>query len=338
MRSRNSVTEIVPPKSPRRVGWTLLALASLAVCVGYAGAQAQQRPNEEEARRRAILLDAQVAQDLQLRVVLAAQGAEQAERRAGVVVQAARIQQQFDRLVFQQDGGSAAGARRRLDAQLAAQIRDVDRECTLTEAQKQKLRLAGRGDIKRFFDRYEDAERQFQSASQDRQNLEKVLRDIRPLQMTLHASSQDLQTGLFHEDSLLVKALPNTLTAEQLARYDAAVRKRRAARHRSNVEAALRTLQRGVSLGEAQRRELLDLLERETKPPRRGSSYEPYRILIQLARLPEAKLKPLFDDAQWNALHQQLVRFKGMEPQLIEAGMLPVEDDEADEPPAVLKR
>jgi hypothetical protein len=60
--------------------------------------------------------------------------------------------------------------------------------------------------------------------------------------------------------------------------------------------------------------------------------------LIQLGRLPEEKLKPLFDDAQWRALHQQLVRFKGMEPQLIEAGMLPVADDEADEPPTDLKR
>src|SRR5207245_228361 len=64
-------------------------------------------------------------------------------------------EQQIDLTIFQQYGGSAAAARSRLNAQLLDQVQDIDRTCKLTDAQNQKLQLAGRGDIKRFFDRYE---------------------------------------------------------------------------------------------------------------------------------------------------------------------------------------
>jgi hypothetical protein len=321
MRSRNAVTETLPPGPPPRVGRRLLAFAALAAFVGAAGAQAQQKEDQEQAVRRARAF------------ALALQ--EEAARRAALAERFVWFEAQFDRQVFQQYG-NAAGARRRLDEQLAVHIQDLDQVCRLTDAQKQKLRLAGRGDITRFFDRYEDARQRF-SGNQDEQKLPVLFRDLRSLQGTLQATLQD---GLFHEDSLLYKALPNTLTTEQFARYDAKARERRASQHRANIELALQTLERSVSLGEVRRRELLTLMAKEIKPPRRASSYDQYRILIQLGRLPQERLKPLFDDAQWRELNQQLVGFKRMEPQLIQVGMLPVEDDadRTDEPPAAVKR
>src|SRR5581483_8514669 len=51
--------------------------------------------------------------------------------------------------------GNYAGARQRLNSMLAFHVEDIDRVCKLTEAQKTKLRLLGRGDINRFFDCYE---------------------------------------------------------------------------------------------------------------------------------------------------------------------------------------
>jgi hypothetical protein len=67
-------------------------------------------------------------------------------------------EQQLDSSIFQTDR-DATGARRRLDSQLSLQLEEIDRVCKLTEAQKVKLQLAARGDIKRFFDRYQTLKR-----------------------------------------------------------------------------------------------------------------------------------------------------------------------------------
>ena len=49
--------------------------------------------------------------------------------------------------------GGTDAARFRLETILAARVDKIARQCGLTEVQKKKLLLAGRGDIKRFFDR-----------------------------------------------------------------------------------------------------------------------------------------------------------------------------------------
>src|SRR5262245_38079822 len=64
---------------------------------------------------------------------------------------------QFDQWVFGNMGlANAAAARNRLDSLLTLNVDDLERTCGLTLIQKKKLLLAGRGDIKRFFDRIEE--------------------------------------------------------------------------------------------------------------------------------------------------------------------------------------
>jgi hypothetical protein len=122
-------------------------------------------------------------------------------------------EEQIERLVFR-PYGNATGARQVLESLMATKIANIDHACSLTDAQREKLVLAGRGDIKRFFDRYEQVMRKTKVMEHNEQELRKILQDVRPLQFTL-------QVGLFHEDSLLVKSLRNTLTREQSARYEA---------------------------------------------------------------------------------------------------------------------
>src|SRR5207245_8056724 len=124
---------------------------------------------------------------------------------------------------------------------LALQVKDIDRACKLTDAQKKKLQLTGRGDIKRFFDRYEKVKQKFQLVKHDEQKMQEIWQDISPLQMTL-------QAGLFHDDSLLHKSLHNTLSSEQFARYDAIAGERRAFRHHANIELAVTTLEQSMPL------------------------------------------------------------------------------------------
>jgi hypothetical protein len=232
--------------------------------------------------------------------------------------------EQFERQVFRQDG-TAARARQVLHSQLTVQIEIIDRACRLTDAQKKKLRLAGQGDIKRFFDRYEKAKRNSQSFEQDEQNLPEIQRDINQIQQDFNRLT--LPGSLFRHDSLLVKSLPNALTAEQFARYEPLDRAHRSSHHRANIATAIAILQRGVPLRDAQRRGLITLMTNETKPSRGSGPYDAYVLLWQLARLPEDKLKPLFDQAQWNMVNQQLAQFKELELTLKQSGQLPEEEN-----------
>jgi hypothetical protein len=189
--------------------------------------------------------------------------------------------------------------------------------------QKKKLQLAGKGDIKRFFARYAAIKKKFQAVKEDQQKMQQIWQDINPLQISL-------QAGLFHEDSLLVKSVPNTLTAEQFARYDAIVRERRAYHHRATIEMTVSLLEENMPLRDAQRRELIALLTSQMKPARKSGQFEYYVIMVQLSRVPEEKLKPLFDKPQWNVVKRQLQQYKGMEAWLRQSGQWPDVDDEAD--------
>jgi hypothetical protein len=239
-----------------------------------------------------------------------------------VAAQRVWTDENFDQWVFQQERNTSR-ARQRLNSLLALQVEDIDRACKLTDAQKNKLQLAGRGDIKRFFDRYETVKQKFQLIKQDEQKFQEIWQDISPLQMTL-------QAGLFYDDSLLYKSLHNTLTGEQFARYDAIARERRAFRHRANIELAVTVLEQAMPLRDAQRRELITLLTNQTKPPRKSGQYDYYLIMFQLGRVPEGKLRALFDDTQWKVVNRHLAQYEGMKPFLKQSGQLPDQDDEAD--------
>ena len=228
----------------------------------------------------------------------------------------------LDQWVFQQDR-NVAGARQRLDSQLALRIEELDRACQLTDAQKEKLQLSGKGDMRRFFDRYDMVKKKFQRVKNDQQKMREIWQDISPLQISLEA-------GLFHEDSLLGKSLVHTLTAEQFKRYDAVIRERRAARHRAAIEMTVAILEQKIPLRDDQRRDLTGLLAKQTKLGRRLGQYEHFLIMIQLDRVPEEKLKPLFDPMQWKVVKQQVHGIERMEPFLRQCGEWPDTDDEAD--------
>jgi hypothetical protein len=285
--------------------------------IGYADAQAQ---DQEDKKQRAAKI---ALERLRIQREAAALAEMQARRAAPVaVVRQLWTDEQLERLVFQQDG-NATQARRRLDAQLATQISEIDRVCKLTDAQKNKLRLAGRGDIKRFIDRFEELKQKSQVIEPDEPNVVAIHEELNHLQTTLWA-------GLFHENSLLVKSLPTTLTDEQLTRYDTVTRERRASEHRASAQQAVAFLQQGIGLRDAQRRELITFIINETKPARGPGRYGPYVLLWQLSRLPEAKLKRLFDEDQWDVVSEHLAQVQQLVPVLQQSGQLPAEEDKAD--------
>jgi hypothetical protein len=286
----------------------LLGLAASTAIAGDVPANAQQ---QEEARRAA-----------QERAQKAAREAA-AQRLAMLAQRNIWTDEQFEQWVFSQDG-NAGNARRRFENQLALQIEEINQVCHLSDAQMQKMRLMGHGDLKRVFDVFDTAKHHFNAVENDTNRLQDVMQDIRPVQLSV-------QNGLFNEDSLLAKSLHHVLTADQAAKYDVVAKDRRAYWHRARVELAVGMLEQGLPLRDAQRRGLIDLLVKETKPSRGTNGvYDFYLVMYHIGRLPEDKIKPLFSAAEWKILDRQLAQYKGIVPNLRANGMLDEDDDAAE--------
>jgi hypothetical protein len=244
---------------------------------------------------------------------------DRARALGGAGVQQISADQMFESLAFSQYGGSAAEARRRLESQLTSLVLDIDRTCKLTTVQKDRIRLMGRGDIKRAFDGFDTAKAQLRSASaNDPGRLELAFQDVGSLRTAL-------QTSLFQDDSLAVKSLRHTLTEEQFARYDTARQEQQTGKLRGLVQQVMVNIERNAPMSFDRRREVIDLLMRETKPPRSGGQYDFYAIIYQISRLPDEKLRPLLNDIQWGNLQQytdraQMLRQQGLIPDELHVG------------------
>ena len=138
------------------------------------------------------------------------QNARAAVKMRGVMVQQMANVEQVDQWIFGRLGGSG-GARTKLDSSLKLRIEDLDRKCHISDLQKKKLLLAGRGDIKRFFDKIEDVKRKFQNGQNDPNA--NIWQDIQPLQI-------ELNTGLFGDDSIYKKTISKTLDGDQISQYE----------------------------------------------------------------------------------------------------------------------
>jgi hypothetical protein len=116
----------------------------------------------------------------------------------------------FDNFMFGSTGDAESG--RAHAAKLLDRLVDqFGSSRLLTPAQRQKLRLAGRGDIKRLFDQIEEERRKFEALRSDPDKCEQFLDDLLPLR-------QSLQRGPFETDSLFSKTLKKLVDDEKRAR------------------------------------------------------------------------------------------------------------------------
>jgi hypothetical protein len=105
----------------------------------------------------------------------------------------------FDRWLFA-DEQSEAGRRRRLDEILETKAKLATLVHHLSESQRAKLQLAGRGDIKRFFDQVEDKRAEFEK---DRLTFRTGLAALQ----RLYPLTQVYRDGPFGDGSLFAKTL-----------------------------------------------------------------------------------------------------------------------------------
>ncbi|MDB5392036.1 MAG: hypothetical protein JWM11_7682 [Planctomycetaceae bacterium] len=212
-------------------------------------------------------------------------------------------------------GRNAVQARKRLDTQLTLRIDELDRACGLTEIQKKKLYLAGQGDIKRLFDDMLVIRKKFDKLRNDQNAINQIFQEINPLQNRISA-------GIFRSESFYQKSVLKTLGPDQAAKLAELDLDRRTFRYHAKILLALTLLDVGVPMRDEQRQQLVKLLQEETRPPKRFGQFDYQVVLLQLSKLPEEKIKPIFDENQWKAMGTQFQQAKGMELYLQQNGIL----------------
>ena len=236
----------------------------------------------------------------------------------------------FDANVFQ-PSGNAKAARTQIETKLKLQLDELQRVCGITEAQKQKLTLAASSDIKRFFDDVDRIRKKVKAGKIDQNAWNNIWQEIQPL--------RNKQTvGLFGDTSFFAKTVRKTLSEEQIQKYDVVVNERRKFRYRATLEVVVTNLASTVPLRHSQHEAIVKLLLDETQPPPTFGQYDQYLVMYQLGKLAEPKLKPLLEEHQWKLLQGQIQQFKGMEPFLIQNGLIPKEDEELKARVTVKKR
>ena len=114
-------------------------------------------------------------------------------------------------------------------------------------------------------------------------------------------------------NSLFAKVVHRVLTPEQREEYEAAEAERRKTRHAAKVRLFVAILEQSCPLKSSQRDALVDLLLKETQPALRSSEYDWYVVIVQAAKIPDSKLKPILDKAQMTFVKKITGQARGME-------------------------
>jgi hypothetical protein len=211
------------------------------------------------------------------------------QQRAIDLVRAEAKKEYKDRLVrwITSPSGTRVSVRAQLETQLEGILDKLKADCHPTEAQMKKLRLAAGGDIKRFMDRLDCVVKNVDDTDGELDKLEFVAFEMRKARNAMNA-------GLFGEDSLFYK----TLVKNNL-RYPIAIAR------------AVDALQGNLRLKQHQRTELLELLLRETRPPRKyGKASDTALLLFQASTVPADKIRRILDEAQWREMCRWMTTYK----------------------------
>ena len=215
--------------------------------------------------------------------------------------------------------------RERLERRLAWEIKRLDRIYGLSAEQKKKLEIAGRGDIKRLFERIRAKDESLRRAREDFMRS----RDLAILAAAMrHAPglTTDIPEKLFIEGSIFSKTLKKTFSPEQREKHE----KDQRDFYRSRVEWAVVSGLGVLQLNDDQRRRFVTLIVQNNRPLRRYGKNDFPAVMIQASRLPENTLRPIFDDRQWRRLLAGFEEVKRFEDAVVAGGYLPEEED----PPA----
>jgi hypothetical protein len=225
--------------------------------------------------------------------------------------------EQFDAWIFQGLPGRGQATREAIESRVDQEILRISRAITLEDAQTSRLKLAGKGDVKRFFDRVDKARRQF-LAMQDRlerNNLNEAYQLAMPLQ-------QELTAGLFGPKSLLQKSIPSTLDEQQMEAWQREIERSDRVRAERAVTLFIAQMQRQVPMTADQRTRLAELLNARVKSVRTTDRYTPYLIQYRMSEVPRETFVKMFDVEQMKAIDHSIRQGQAMGAMVRQRGLL----------------
>jgi hypothetical protein len=237
--------------------------------------------------------------------------------------------QQFDMWVFGNqfnvvnvngvNVAKAQGPRGKLDAMLALKVDEVEKFGGLSSAQRDKLLLAGRGDIRGFLEQVEVKRRKFEEVRKDQQRFGMFYQEIQPLRAAF-------QGGLFTDDSIFGKSLAHTLDSSQAAKFEEGRRVRAAYRYSAAVD--LLTAKLGLALGltAEQRVRFARIITDNTRAPKNLGTQEFNAVFYLASTVPVTKFKPLLDNAQIRVLERQFMNMRAWQQILKQQGFVPADE------------
>jgi hypothetical protein len=216
----------------------------------------------------------------------------------------------MDQWIF---GGQVADViRKRFEAALEQDIKRFDGRYGLNPAQKKKLELAGRLDIKRYFDRVEEAKAEYKRVKGDWNKMGNRVVELQQAQNRIF-------TDVFGDESMLAKTLKKNLTTEQVAGYEKGI-------YRKRVEWMAGLLNGRLGLSTDQRRGFVDLVVDETLPLKRYGNFDYDAIMFQVSRLPRERLRRVLDERQCRELNLRFDQARRMQSILVSEGYLSAAD------------
>ena len=199
------------------------------------------------------------------------------------------------------NGNDAPKARIRLEAQLGLYLDRIDRVCSLSAAQREKLDLVGRLEIKRHFAEIDLLQRHYQAVKQAASAGPPDFERYKPIISAVAKLPLAGDQGSFDYSMTFYKICKTTLRPEQFAVYRAERRAARESAHRVMVQRVVGLLDSRAALTHDQRTKLTDLLWDAMRNSRRmGASEADFMLTAaQAGLIPAAKIKPLVSAEQW---------------------------------------
>jgi hypothetical protein len=204
-------------------------------------------------------------------------------------------------------GGSMArlAAMNHADRALETRLRLLNQSVALSTGQREKLALAGRGDIVGFFGEVDAVRRACPRHQIAQDEVMAYFEHCRGLQARW-------AEGLHGKSSLFLKTVRTALSAEQTARLDAARKEARERQHEYRIEELLQFLELRISLSEQQQSQVEELLAARTRVDLVEGSFkaDAASFARSLGEIPEEAWKPIFPGENWARVKRLVDRYR----------------------------
>ena len=226
--------------------------------------------------------------------------------------------EQFDYWVFGQRMPKAQRSKS-YDAQLSLVMQSIERCCPLSDAQRDKVRLAAQGDVHRFEKEVAAGKALFEKKRRDQNGINELWQDVQPLQ-------QKFQAGIFGDQSLMQKVIAKVLEPPQVQQWQTIQDERRRFQLQAQVDFVVEQFADSLALNPGQRKAFAEIMGKPglDEIPR-NQSYFAYWLIGRVVKAPDEQLEPFkksLDKAQADALDRQINQYRQVLPTLKQQGFV----------------